>query len=153
MITFHTFKVSAITFFLAALLGACASSGDSPTGTAEEIQEIQSQLLGDMPLPQGSRLVGADSIIIGRGNEWVGRAVVNALQGATDVYAFFQSEYPKAGWTTISAVKAKSSILVFTKGDRTSTVEIVEGSLGGPKSVIIMTSSPKNANVVAPTRK
>ena len=153
MITFHTFKVSAITFFLAALLGACASSGDSPTGTAEEIQEIQSQLLGDMPLPQGSRLVGADSIIIGRGNEWVGRAVVNALQGATDVYAFFQSEYPKAGWTTISAVKAKSSILVFTKGDRTSTIEIVEGSLGGPKSVIIMTSSPKNANVVAPTRK
>jgi hypothetical protein len=106
-----------------------------------------------MPLPQGSRLVGGDSIIIGRGNEWVGRAVVNALQGATDVYAFFQSEYPKAGWTTISAVKAKSSILVFTKGDRTSTIEIVEGSLGGPKSVIIMTSSPKNANVVAPTRK
>jgi hypothetical protein len=153
MITFHTFKVSAMAFFLAALLGACASSGDSPTGTAEEIQEIQSQLLGDMPLPQGSRLVGADSIIIGRGNEWVGRAVVNALQGATDVYAFFQSEYPKAGWTTISAVKAKSSILVFTKGDRTSTIEIVEGSLGGPKSVIIMTSSPKNANVVAPTRK
>ena len=153
MITFHTFKVSAMAFFLAVLLGACASSGDSPTGTAEEIQEIQSQLLGDMPLPQGSRLVGGDSIIIGRGNEWVGRAVVNALQGATDVYAFFQSEYPKAGWTTISAVKAKSSILVFTKGDRTSTIEIVEGSLGGPKSVIIMTSSPKNANVVAPTRK
>jgi len=153
MITFHTLKVLALAFSLTALLGACASSGDSPTGTAEEIQEVQSQLLGDMPLPQGARLVGADSIIIGRGNEWVGRAVVNALQGATDVYAFFQSEYPKAGWTTISAVKAKSSILVFTKGDRTSTIEIVEGSLGGPKSVIIMTSSPKNANVVAPTRK
>jgi len=153
MIKFHTLKVSALAFFLAAILGACASSGDSPTGTAEEIQEVQSQLLGDMPLPQGARLAGADSIIIGRGNEWVGRAVVNALQGATDVYAFFQSEYPKAGWTTVSAVKAKSSILVFTKGDRTCTIEIVDGSLGGPKSVIIMTSSPKNANVVAPTRK
>jgi hypothetical protein len=50
-------------------------------------------------------------------------------------------------------VKAKTSILVFTKGDRTATVEIVDGSLGGPKSVIIVTSSPKNANVVAPTRK
>jgi len=153
MIKFHTLKVTALAFFLAALLGACASSGDSPAGTTQEIQEVQSQLLGDMPLPQGARLIGGDSIIIGRGNEWVGRAVVNALQGATDVYAFFQSEYPKAGWTTISAVKAKSSILVFTKGDRTSTIEIVEGSLGGPKSVIIMTSSPKNANVVAPTRK
>ena len=153
MITIHTLKVGTLALCFSALLGACASSGDSPTGTAEEVQEIQSQLLGDMPLPQGARLVGGDSIIIGRGNEWVGRAVVNALQGATDVYAFFQSEYPKNGWTTVTAVKAKTSILVFTKGDRTATIEIVEGSLGGPKSVIIMTSSPKNANVVAPSRK
>ena len=153
MIKIQTLKVSALALFLAALLGACASSGDSPTGSAEEIQEIQSQLLGDMPLPQGARLAGGDSIIIGRGNEWVGRAVVNALQGSTDVYAFFQSEYPKNGWTTVTAVKAKTSILVFTKADRTATIEIVDGSLGGPKSVIVITSSPKNANVLAPARK
>jgi hypothetical protein len=152
MVKFCTLK-ALLTFFLAGLLAACATSGDSPTGTAQEIQEVQSQLLGDMPLPQAARLVGGDSIIIGRGNEWVGRAVVNTVQGATDVYAFFQSEYPKAGWTTVSAVKAKSSILVFTKADRTATIEIIDGSLGGPKSVIIMTSSPKNANVIAPTRK
>ena len=153
MITFQTIKVSALGLFLAALLGACASSGDSPSGSPQEVQELQSQLLGDMLLPQGARLNGTDSIIIGRGNEWVGRAVVNALQGATDVYAYFHSEYPKGGWTTVTAVKAKTSILVFTKGDRTATIEVVDGSLGGPKSVIIITSSPKNANVVAPIRK
>ena len=153
MIKTNNLKVGALALFLSALLGACASSGDSPSGSPQEVQELQSQLLGDMLLPQGARLNGTDSIIIGRGNEWVGRAVVNALQGATDVYAFFQSEYPKAGWTTVTAVKAKTSILVFTKADRTATVEIVDGSLGGPKSVIIITSSPKNANVVAPVRK
>lgn len=80
---------------MTALLGACASSGDSPTGSAEEIQEVQTQLLGDMPLPQGAHLSGGDSIIIGRGNEWVGRAVVNALQGATDVYAFSNQNIQK----------------------------------------------------------
>ena len=153
MINIHTLKVRTLALFLSALLGACASSGDSPSGSPQEIQEVQSQLLGDMLLPQGARLNGTDSIIIGRGNEWVGRAVVNALQGSTDVYAFFQSEYPKNGWTTVTAVKAKTSILVFTKGDRTATVEIVEGSIGGPKSVIIVTSSPKNANVIAPANK
>ncbi|ABP33637.1 hypothetical protein [Polynucleobacter asymbioticus] len=153
MIKLHTLKLSASAIFLSALLGACASSGDSPTGTPEEVQELQSQLLGDMLLPQGARLNGTDSIIIGRGNEWVGRAVVNAVQGATDVYAFFQSEYPKNGWTTVTAVKAKTSILVFTKADRTATIEVMDGSLGGPKSIIIITSSPKNANVIAPTRK
>ena len=153
MITIQTFKVSTLALFLAALMGACASSGDSPSGSPQEIQEVQTQLLGDMLLPQGARLNGSDSIIIGRGNEWVGRAVVNALQGATDVYAFFQSEYPKGGWTTVTAVKAKTSILVFTKNDRTATIEVVDGSLGGPKSIITITSSPKNANVLAPTRK
>ena len=149
----NTLKASATALFFSALLGACASSGDSPSGSPQEVQEVQSQLLGDMLLPQGARLNGTDSIIIGRGNEWVGRAVVNALQGSTDVYAFFQSEYPINGWTTVTAVKAKTSILVFTKADRTATIEVVDGSLGGPKSIIIITSSPKNANVIAPVRK
>lgn len=153
MINTNSLKVSALALFLSVLLGACASSGDSPSGSPQEVQEVQSQLLGDMLLPQGARLNGTDSIIIGRGNEWVGRAIVNALQGSTDVYAFFQSEYPKNGWTTVTAVKAKTSILVFTKGDRTATIEIVDGSFGGPKSVTVITSSPKNANVLAPARK
>ena len=138
---------------LSVLLAACASSGDSPTGTPSEVQEIQSQLLGDMPLPAASKIIGSDSLIIGRGDNWVGRVVLSGVQTPTDIYAFFQSEYPRAGWTTVSAVKSKTSILVFTKADRTATIEVVDGSLGGPKSIVVITSSPKNANVVAPSRK
>ena len=137
---------------LGSLLFACAS-GDSPSGTQAEVQEVQTQLLGDMPLPQGAKIVGSESIIIGGGDQWVGRAVINALQGATDVYAFFQSEYPKAGWNTVSAVKAKTSILVFTKGDRTATIEVSDGPVSGPKTIIVFTSSPKNANVISPTKR
>jgi hypothetical protein len=144
---------SAIAASLILLLGGCASSGGSPTGTPDEINEIQVQLLGDMPLPAGARIMGTDSLIIGRGDNWVGRVVLNGLQSPTDIYAFFQAEYPKAGWTTVTAVKSKTSILVFTKGERTSTVEINEGSLTGPKSIIIITASPKNANVVAPSKR
>lgn len=138
---------------LSALLAACASSGDSPTGTPSEVQEIQSQLLGDMPLPAASKIIGADSLIIGRGDNWVGRVVLSGVQTPTDIYAFFQAEYPKSGWTTVSAVKSKMSILVFTKGDRTSTIEVSDGSFGGPKTLITITASPKNANVVAPPKK
>ncbi|MFZ9154440.1 MAG: hypothetical protein ACO202_07030, partial [Polynucleobacter sp.] len=145
-------KTHIVALAAAAMLGACAT-GDSPTGTQEEINQIQSQLLGDMPLPAGAKIMGSDSLIIGRGDGWVGRVNISALQGATDVYAFFQSEYPKAGWTTVTATKAKTSFLVFTKGERTCAVEINEGSLTGPKSIITITSSPKNANVIAPTRK
>ena len=144
---------SAIAASLLLLLGGCDTSGDSPTGTPDEVNQIQAQLLGDMPLPAGARIMGTDSLIIGRGDNWVGRVVLNGLQSPTDIYAFFQAEYPKAGWTTVTAVKSKTSILVFTKGERTSTVEINEGSLTGPKSIIIITASPKNANVVAPSKR
>jgi len=144
---------SAIVASLLLLLGGCATSGDSPTGTPDEVNQIQAQLLGDMPLPAGARIMGTDSLIIGRGDNWVGRVVLNGLQSPTDIYAFFQAEYPKAGWTTVTAVKSKTSILVFTKGERTSTVEINEGSLTGPKSIIIITASPKNANVIAPSKR
>ena len=138
---------------LVLLLAGCASSSDSPSGTPNEVQEIQAQLLGDMPLPAAAQIIGSDSLIIGRGDNWVGRVVLSGVQTPTDIYAFFQSEYPRAGWTTISAVKSKTSILVFTKADRTATVELNEGSLSGPKTVITITSSPKNANVVAPSKK
>lgn len=151
MINTITLKHSAVAIFLAALLSACASSSDS-SSAAQESQEVQTQLLGDMPLPNAAKIIGADSLIIGRGDNWVGRAVLSGAQTPTDVYAFFQSEYPRAGWTTVSAIKAKTSILVFTKGDRTATVELNEGSLTGPKTVITITSSPKNANVVAPKK-
>lgn len=153
MINVHTLKASTVALLLSALLAACASSGDSATGTPAEIQETQTQLLGDMPLPAASKVMGSDSLIIGRGDNWVGRVVLSGVQTPTDIYAFFQSEYPRAGWTTVSAVKSKTSILVFTKGDRTATVELNEGSFSGPKTIITITSSPKNANVVAPPRK
>ena len=153
MITIQALKVSLLALFMAAILGACASSGDSPSGSPQEVQEVQSQLLGDMPLPAASKIIGAESLIIGRGDNWVGRVVLSGVQTPTDIYAFFQSEYPRAGWTTVSAVKSKISILVFTKGDRTATVELNEGSLTGPKTLITITSSPKNANVVAPSKK
>lgn len=153
MIQLQRFRSIASAAALSLLVAACASSGDSPTGTPNEVQEIQAQLLGDMPLPAASKIIGSDSLIIGRGDNWVGRVVLSGVQTPTDIYAFFQSEYPRAGWTTISAVKSKTSILVFTKGDRTSTIELNEGSFSGPKTIITITASPKNANVVAPSKK
>jgi hypothetical protein len=153
MIQLKQLTTIASSLVLSVLLSACATSGDSPTGTPSEIQEIQSQLLGDMPLPAASKMIGSDSLIIGRGDSWVGRVVLSGVQSPTDIYAFFQAEYPKAGWTTVSAVKSKTSILVFTKGDRTSTVELNEGPFTGPKTIITITASPKNANVIAPSKK
>jgi hypothetical protein len=145
-------KLASIAVFLPLFLAACASSGDSATGTPAEVEEIQRQLVGDMPLPAASKIIGPQSLIIGRGANWVGRVVLSGVQTPTDIYAFFQSEFPKSGWVTISAVKSNTSILVFSKGDRTCTIELTPGSFAGPATMIAITASPKNANVVAPAR-
>ena len=149
----NIFKKALLIFLLPLFLVACASSGDSATGTPAEVDEIQRQLVGDMPLLAASKIIGSESLIIGRGDNWVGRVVLSGVQTPTDIYAFFQSEFPKSGWVTISAVKSNTSILVFSKGDRTSTVELNAGPFAGPKTIITITASPKNANVVAPSKK
>ncbi len=42
------------------LLGGCASGGST-----ESLENIQQQLLGDMPLPQGSKISNEQSLILG----------------------------------------------------------------------------------------
>ena len=121
------------------LLG-CATG----TGSIENLDNIQQQLLGDMPLPQGSKISNDQSLILGGGPQWTGRIVIVSPQGPTDTFTFFRDQFPRAGWTGISSIKAKTSILVFAKGDRTVTVEINEASTfqnGG--SIVALTAAPK----------
>ena len=121
-------------------VGGCASSG-----TTENLDNIQQQLLGDMPLPQGSKISNDQSLILGGGPQWTGRIVIVSPQGPTDTFAFFRDQFPKAGWTGISSIKAKTSILVFAKADRTVTVEINEaGTFQSGGSIVFLTAAPKS---------
>ena len=121
------------------LLGGCASGGST-----ESLDNIQQQLLGDMPLPQGSKISNEQSLILGGGPQWTGRIVIVSPQGPTDTFTFFRDQFPRAGWTGISSIKAKTSILVFAKGDRTVTVEINEaGTFQSGGSTVALTVAPK----------
>lgn len=134
-------KLVAIGGLACLLLGGCASGG---FGSAESLDNIQQQLLGDMPLPQGSKISNEQSIILGGGAQWTGRIVISTPQGPTDTFTFFREQFPKAGWTGISSIKAKTSILVFAKGDRTVTLEINEsGAFSSGGSIVNLTAAPK----------
>jgi len=134
-------KLVAIGGLACLLLGGCASGG---FGSAESLDNIQQQLLGDMPLPQGSKISNEQSIILGGGAQWTGRIVISTPQGPTDTFSFFREQFPKAGWTGISSIKAKTSILVFAKGDRTVTLEINEsGAFSSGGSIVNLTAAPK----------
>lgn len=134
-----TKKIIAICWLVVTVLAGCASGGST-----ESLDNIQQQLLGDMPLPQGSKISNEQSLILGGGPQWTGRIVIVSPQGPTDTFTFFRDQFPRAGWTGISSIKAKTSILVFAKGDRTVTVEINEaGTFQSGGSTVALTAAPK----------
>lgn len=125
----------------ALFVAACASVPGS--GSLENIESIQQQLLGDLPVPQGSRIDNGKSLILGSGPNWTGRLVIVAPQGPTDVFTFFRDQLPAAGWTGVSSVKAKTSILVFLKQERTITIEISETGVISSGVEISIIAAPK----------
>lgn len=143
-------KYSTILVFTIAL-SACSNLGNSlPWNSSQNFDESNqsiADLLGDMPVPNGARINNENTMIIGRGVGWVGRVYLDGLQSPNEIYSFFLTDFPKAGWTTVSATKAKTSIVIFTKEDRTCTIEVSEGSFTGPKTLISITSSPKSSIV------
>ena len=99
-------------------------------------------------VPTGSKINNAQSLIMGSGENWVGRMVLEVKQDSAGVYNFFLDNYPAQGWTLVSAVRGKTSLLVFTKADRSATVEISDATLGGASAVL--TVSPKSTLPTAP---
>jgi hypothetical protein len=133
---------------LCALMALCCLAGcnTTPLGAdggpaALPIQE----LIGQTLLPPGSRVVHEQSLILGAGDNWVGRLALDVGRDTSTAYNFFLDQYQRNGWGLISASRGKTSLLVFTKPDRSATIEISEGgALSGPN--LVMTITPRSAN-------
>lgn len=137
---------------MAGLLLATAglfSSGCSSmnSGSLESLEGTQLQLLGDIPIQPGSKIDNTHSLILGGGPNWTGRAMLVTPQGPTETFTFFREQFSSAGWTGVSSIKAKTSVLVFIKQERTITVEITESGGLSNGSVVLLTASPKAGSV------
>ena len=130
-----------------ALLVACSStSGNLDSGT-DGSPRVGIDQLGRMPLPVGTKIRGADSLIFGVGDNWLGRAVLEVPTDASSTYNFFADQFPRQNWTLVAAMRGKKSLLVFTRGDRSATIELEEaGLLSQVTAVITVSPAPANAS-------
>jgi len=129
------------------LLTGCATTSSGNSGSSGN--GTMNDLIVNTQLPAGAKINHAQSLIMGSGENWVGRVVLELDQNANAAYSFFLDQYPQQGWTLVSAVRGKNSLLVFTKADRSATVELTEaGVLGGSQATL--TVSPKSTLPVAP---
>jgi hypothetical protein len=107
--------------------------------------------MGQTQLPAGTKILYDQSLIIGSGDNWVGRVMLDMGKDSMAAYTFFLEQYPQQGWTLLSAIRGKTSLLVFTKQDRSATVEMHESNmLSG--TLVTLTVTPKNAAVALPKK-
>ena len=139
-------------YLLSLVLVACAATPlQSDSVSTGEKSASPTEAIGQSALPPKASFKPENSLIIGSGDQWVGRVVADVGRDVEAAFRFFIDTYPSQGWTLISSVRGKTSLLVFTKQDRTATVELSDGGLMGAGS-LVLTVSPRNAAVVAPKR-
>lgn len=144
-------KTKFLALSLAMLLGACASSGVDTAGSSSSVLP-NVDLLGPNQLPVGTKIYYQDSLIIGSGDNWVGRVLLEVGGDSMAAYNFFTEQYPQQGWALLSAIRGKTSLLVFTRQGRSATVEIIEGGGMLSSTVVRLTVTPANAVTSAPRK-
>ena len=135
-------------------LAGCANTTSKTTSVGVGLDgQVQNplQLLGQMPLPPGAMIRVDQSLIIGAGDNWVGRVVLDVGRDLDAAYRFFLETYPANGWTVVSSVRGKNSFMVMTRQERTATFEMVDGGMLA-SSVVSMTMAPRNAAVMVPKK-
>jgi hypothetical protein len=84
------------------------------------------------------------TLVLGPRENWIGRLVFTSAAGPNDLFEFYNRELPRFGWTGVTAVRAATSVLSYTRGDRVATVQISRTTLGG--SEVLVTISPRSGS-------
>ena len=124
----------------AAPLGPASPQGSSDV-SQPPIAPSDLQLLGNIPIPPGAKLNPDQSVIVGSGENWLGRVSLDVGRDVTGAYNFFLTQYQQQGWTLQSAVRSKTSLLVFTRAGRSATIEFEPSKLVGG-SLVTLTMAP-----------
>ena len=132
---------------VAALLTACGTTEEKTS--IDNGQRPSMDQFGRMPMPAGTKLRTSESLIFGVGEGWLGRAVFELPNDANASYNFFADQLPRQGWNLVASVRGKKSLLVFTRADRSATIEIEDSGLFGA-SLAWMTVSPAGSAAGAP---
>lgn len=143
---FATRGISVVCALGAALLIAGCASG-SGTQTADKNATggptIEQRLAGDFPIPSGVAIDEGKSLVLGGGGAWTGRIVFSTSSSPNEAFLFYRDQPKNAGWSLVASLFSKSSVLTYTKGNRSATIQI-EGSTFGSTTVSITVGALSN---------
>jgi hypothetical protein len=97
----------------------------------------------DIPVPRGADMDPEQSLVLGAREAWVGRLVMRTSDRSTTMYDFFVRQMPGFGWKPLTYVRADTSVLTFSRGDRVATLQIKPRSIMWGSEIWI-TMSPQH---------
>ncbi|HEY4136636.1 MAG TPA: hypothetical protein VGO34_15640 [Alphaproteobacteria bacterium] len=148
---FRPFSSILLAAALASALAGCGfstpltpSSKAPDAGTPDQAQAPQ---FTDIPIPAGARMDLDRSLVLGPRDSWTGRLVFTSSAAPNDMFEFYARELPRFNWTGITAVRAGTSVLSYSRDERIATVQISRTTLGG--SEVLLTISPRSSGATS----
>lgn len=136
---------SAACILAAGALAGCAETADlkaTRAGTATGGETAGLAQFSDIPIPPSARMNVERSLILGTRADWIGRLVFTTSLSPQETFAFFGRDMTAFGWQEITRVRARISVLSFTRGERAATIQVSGSTLGGTE--VDFTVSPVN---------
>ncbi len=132
--------------FASVLAGLCACTlpqgMDSGTSNgAEGTLPPSFAQFKDIPIPEKASMDLKQSLLFGGESAWIGRLVFTAPYTQNGLFDFYMSEMPKFGWTEITVVRSKVSVLSFRRDTRVATIQLEPDLVSG--AVVSFTVSPQ----------
>ena len=83
----------------------------------------------DIPVSRSDSIDISRSLLFNSGESWLGQAVIKSSQSAEVAFDYYVNEMPSYGWTLVTSVQSKVSVLNYEKGTRFASVQIDEADI------------------------
>ncbi|HIJ38463.1 MAG TPA: hypothetical protein HPP80_06150 [Rhodospirillaceae bacterium] len=132
-------KAHIFVFALAGLTALSACGGSPVTSGSPRVDGSAPSFtqFSDIPIPAKASMNFDQSLLLGHGEEWVGRLVYTTRSGPEVIYDLYQSDMPSFGWQEITSIRAAISVQTWQRGDRIATVQIHETTLGAEAIITV----------------
>ena len=117
---------------------------ESPEIKTDNVDENNVRLseISDIPIPSKSIIDLEKTLIIGKGNDWMGRLSLITKKRIDEIYSFFLNEMTKFSYKEKSSIRSDVSTLIFENNKKAIFIKISKLNFG--KTYIEITATLVN---------
>ena len=113
---------------------AGGASAGSTTVVSATTRPVVRRFVG-IPMPPNNALDLDRTVIVGDGNDWLGRIFFSAPMSVDQTIEFYRRDMPHFGWTELAVTRSDTSVLAYQEGGRLATIELTPAPNGGTTRV------------------